>query len=56
MAQFIKRYLEDFSWVDFVIDVLRIVIIALVIIGSTRTLLEGRITFEQWVTLPSVWH
>lgn len=42
---------EDFSWVDFIIDVLRIVIILLIVIGSWNTLSSGRISFEQWVNL-----
>ncbi len=42
---------EDFSWVDFIIDVLRIAIIVLVLVGSWNTLSSGRITFEQWVSL-----
>lgn len=46
-----RRYFEDFSWVDFIIDVLRVVIILLVLIGSFNTLSTGRYTFEQWVSL-----
>lgn len=42
---------EDFSWVDFIIDVLRIVIILIIIVGSWNTLSSGRISFEQWVSL-----
>jgi branched-chain amino acid transport system permease protein len=42
---------EDFSWVDFIIDVLRIAIILLVIVGSVNTLASGRISIEQWVGL-----
>lgn len=42
---------EDFSWVDFIIDVLRIVIILVIIVGSWNTLSSGRISFEQWVSL-----
>jgi len=42
---------EDFSWVDFIIDILRIAIIVIVVIGSWNTLSSGRITFEQWVSL-----
>ncbi len=36
---------------DFVINALRVIIILLVIIGSTNTLLSGRFTLEQWVSL-----
>lgn len=42
---------EDFSWVDFIIDILRIVIIVLIVVGSWNTLSSGRISFEQWVNL-----
>ncbi|MCY3906789.1 MAG: branched-chain amino acid ABC transporter permease [Anaerolineaceae bacterium] len=39
------------SGVDLVISALRIIIVALVIIGAGNTLLEGRFTFEQWLAL-----
>lgn len=41
----------EFSWVDFIIGVLRILIIALIIIGSWNTLSSGRLTIDQWVSL-----
>jgi branched-chain amino acid transport system permease protein len=47
----LKQYRENFSGVDFTINVLRIVIIVLVVVGSARTLMAGRITGEQWVDL-----
>lgn len=47
----LARYLDDFSWVDFTIDLLRILIIVLIIVGSVNTLIDGRITGEQWVDL-----
>ncbi len=47
----LRRYFEDFSWVDFIISVLRIVIIALVVIGAYNTLSSGRYTTAQWVSL-----
>ncbi|MBE0690604.1 MAG: branched-chain amino acid ABC transporter permease [Anaerolineae bacterium] len=46
-----RRRFEDFSWVDFIINARRFGIIALVIIGSANTLLSGRFTIEQWVSL-----
>ncbi|RMG83322.1 MAG: branched-chain amino acid ABC transporter permease, partial [Chloroflexi bacterium] len=46
-----NRYFEDFSWVDFIIGTLRVVIIALVIIGAYNTLSAGRYSTEQWVGL-----
>ncbi len=42
---------ENFSWVDFTIDLLRIAIVILIIVGSWNTLSSGRITFAQWVNL-----
>lgn len=45
------RYFEDFSLVDFIIDILRIVIIVLVLIGAFNTLSSGRITAAQWFNL-----
>ena len=42
---------DDFSWVDFTIDVLRIVIVLAVVVGAWNTLSSGRITFAQWVNL-----
>lgn len=46
-----QKYLEDFSWVDFIINVLRVTIIALILIGSFNTLREGRYTLDQWLGL-----
>lgn len=46
-----NRYFENYSWVDLVIDALRVVIIILVVWGASNTLLEGRFTLEQWVAL-----
>jgi len=42
---------DNFNGVDLVINVLRVVIIALVIIGSTRTIISGQYTAQQWVDL-----
>jgi branched-chain amino acid transport system permease protein len=47
----LKKYRENFSWVDLVIDLLRVVIILLVIIGSFNTLSSGKYTGAQWATL-----
>ncbi|HLV36065.1 MAG TPA: branched-chain amino acid ABC transporter permease [Spirillospora sp.] len=46
-----QRTLDEFSWVDFTIGVLRVVIIALILIGSFNTLSSGRFTSDQWVSL-----
>ena len=42
---------DDFSWVDFTIDVLRVIIVLGVVIGAWNTLSSGRISFAQWVNL-----
>ncbi len=47
----LARTFEDFSWVDFIINFLRVAIIVLVVVGSFNTLASGRFTLEQWVTL-----
>ena len=41
----------EFSWVDFTIDVLRILIVLGIVVGSWNTLSSGRISFAQWVNL-----
>ena len=41
----------DFSVVDFTIDILRVIIVLVVIIGAWNTLSSGRISFAQWVNL-----
>lgn len=46
-----RRYFEDFSWVDFTITVLRVVIIGLVVIGAFNTLSSGRFSYQQWIAL-----
>jgi branched-chain amino acid transport system permease protein len=45
------RRASNLNWVDVILNVLRVLIIALIIIGASNTLLSGRFTFEQWVTL-----
>lgn len=42
---------ENFSWVDAIINGLRIVIIILIVVGAFNTLSSGRYTLEQWVSL-----
>ena len=46
-----NRGSEGFSWVDFIIDLLRIVIVVLILVGSWNTLSSGRFTAAQWVNL-----
>ena len=47
----LKNYMDNFNWVNFTIDILRIVIIILVIVGSYNTLSSGKFTGAQWITL-----
>ncbi len=47
----LARTFEDFSWVDFIINFLRVAIIVAVVVGSFNTLSAGRFTLEQWVGL-----
>ncbi len=52
MTALTKRFnLDNFNGVDLVINVLRIVIILLVIIGSYNTLSSGQYTAQQWMDL-----
>ena len=51
MLQMFKWKTDEFSWVDFTIDVLRILIVLAIVVGSWNTLSEGRISFAQWVNL-----
>lgn len=47
----LKRYMDNFNWVNFTIDILRIVIIILVVVGAFNTLSSGKFTGAQWTTL-----
>jgi branched-chain amino acid transport system permease protein len=46
-----RDFFERVSWVDLVLYGLRIAIFALIIIGATNTLLSGKYTLNQWVSL-----
>ena len=46
-----KNSLEHLSWVDFVLIALRVLIIGAVIIGASNTILSGKYSSEQWVSL-----
>ena len=46
-----RQFLERISWVDLVINSLRVIIIALVLIGSFNTLRSGQYTGTQWLDL-----
>lgn len=43
--------LKRLSWVDIVLNIFRVVIIAAVIIGSYNTIASGKYTASQWVSL-----
>lgn len=47
----IRAYLERVYWVDVVLNIFRIVIIALAVIGTVNTLLKGDYTLSQWLSL-----
>ena len=47
----IRRYLERVYWVDLILGALRIIIIALAVIGATITLMSGKYTASQWLSL-----
>jgi len=42
---------EDATFVDMTIAILRILIIAFVLIGASNTLISGKFTIEQWISL-----
>ncbi len=46
-----KDYFQRLTWVDWVLNALRVIIIVLVVVGATRTLMSGKYTIEQWVSL-----
>lgn len=46
-----NRLSQDFSLLDFTINVLRVVIIVLVVVGATNTILSGRIALDAWINL-----
>jgi branched-chain amino acid transport system permease protein len=43
--------MKDFSWVNFIINVLRVVMIVLIVYGTYNTVIYGHNTAEQWVNL-----
>ncbi len=46
-----KDYFERMTWVDWVLNALRIIIIVLVVVGATNTLMSGKYTAAQWISL-----
>lgn len=54
VANLVRRFaLDRMSWVDVVLLLIRIGFISAVVIGSTRTFMEGRFSAAQWATLVS---
>lgn len=47
----VRRYFEQVYWFDLILNVLRITIIAIAIIGATLTLMSGKYTASQWISL-----
>lgn len=47
----LQRWLDQFSWIDFFLTVLRITILVLIVVGAANTLMGGRYSGEQWVSL-----
>jgi branched-chain amino acid transport system permease protein len=47
----VRRYFEHVYWVDVILNILRISIIAIAIIGATLTLMSGKYTASQWLSL-----
>lgn len=47
----LRAYLDRVYWVDLVLNIFRIVIIALAVIGTVNTLLTGSYTPSQWLSL-----
>ena len=46
-----KGSFSNLNWADLVLAAFRIIIILIVIIGTTNTLLSGKYTAAQWVSL-----
>ena len=54
VAGLVRRFaLDRMSWVDVVLLLIRVGFISAVVIGSTRTFMEGRFSVAQWGTLIS---
>lgn len=54
VANLVRRFaLDRMSWVDVVLLLIRVGFIGAVVIGSTRTFMEGRFSAAQWATLVS---
>ena len=51
MKRILDRYLERFSWVNFFLDVFRIVAIIIIVVGIYNTVTTAKYTSAQWATL-----
>ncbi|NOY97691.1 MAG: branched-chain amino acid ABC transporter permease [Chloroflexi bacterium] len=47
----LKRYIERFSWVDFLLKLFQVLALAAIVIGIFNTLSVARYSSDQWVTL-----
>ncbi len=47
----VRRYIERVYWVDLILDALRFIIIGLAIWGTVATLMSGKYTASQWLSL-----
>ncbi len=47
----LKRFIDRFSWVDLILRIFQIVILAAIVIGIFNTVMTARYTSAQWATL-----
>lgn len=47
----LRRFLERYSWIDFILLLFRVVILAAIVIGIFNSLRAGKYTDDQWATL-----
>lgn len=51
LKQYLNRYIERFSWVDFILDLFRIAAIIIIVLGIYNTVTTAKYTSDQWATL-----
>lgn len=51
LKRYFNRYIERFSWVNFILDIFRIVAIIIIVLGVYNTVTTARYTSDQWATL-----
>ena len=49
--RFGRDFFERISWVDLVLNALRVIIIVLIVVGAANTLMSGKYTASQWLSL-----